>query len=247
MTAMPIANRHPIVPSQVMVRGDSQRWRRNAPLLLSVLLAIACKQGYAQKPPDVTAGEVARLPAYCADSQSFADGGFPEGPLPNQKPWIAKMGHGFWAVHHYCWAMINVNRAMASVVQQTRQYLLSRAIDDCKYVVAHAGSDFVLLPEIYLRMGEYYGRLGQPVAALLHFERSKQTKPDYWPAYLHMAELQAKLGKRAAAVDALSEGLKQVPQQPQLLAAMARLGGKPAGKGMARSSGAASGAGPGAK
>lgn len=206
--------------------------------------ALCCLQSQAQKPPDVTAGEVARLPAYCAHSQSFAGGGFPDGPLPGQKPWIAKMGHGFWAVHHYCRAMVNANRAAVTVAQQAREYLLSRAIDDCKYVIANTSADFVLLPEIYLRMGEYYERLGQPAAALLHFERSQQAKPDYWPAYLHMAELQTKLGKRAAAIEALSEGLKQVPQQAQLQAELARLSGQSAGKGMARASRAASGAAP---
>jgi len=219
-------------------------WRHMLPRFLAMLPAVACLQSQAQKPPDVTAGEVALLPAYCAHSQSFAGGGFPEGPLPGQKPWIAKMGHGFWAVHHYCWAMINANRAAATTGLQAREYLLSRAIDDCKYVVTNTSADFVLLPEIYLRMGEYYERLGQPVAALLHFERSQQTKPDYWPAYLHTAQLQAKLGKRAAAVAAVSEGLKQVPQQAQLQVELARLSGRDAGRGAARASRAASGAAP---
>jgi len=232
------------VPRPTRVKGAIALCRHKVRAVVGVLVALLCMQGHAQKPPDVTPGEVARLPAYCAESQSFAAGGFRGGPLPSQQPWVAKIGDGFWAVHHYCWAMLNANRASTTVVKQTREYLLHKAIDDCKYVVANTGADFVLLPEIYLRMGEYYEQLGQPAPALWHFERSQQTKPDYWPAYLRMAQLQAKLGRRAAAVATLSEGLKQAPQQAQLQAELARIGEPSAGKGRARASRPASGAAP---
>jgi len=200
------------------------RLRRRVSLLLGVTAALSCSPSQAQRPADITAGEMARLPKYCAESQTFATGGFPEGPLPSQKPWIALMGREFWAIHHYCWALVNANRsAAAGVAPQLRDHLLTKAIGDCEYVIQNAAPDFVLLPEIYLRVGEYHERLGRPVIALENFERSRRAKSDYWPAYLHIADLQTRLGNRAAAADALTAGLEQVPGQPQLQAALDRL------------------------
>lgn len=193
------------------------------------LVAVACLvlthgDAMAQKPPNVGPGELARLPEYCAVSQSFAVGGFPEGPLPVQVPWIARMGPAFWAVHHYCWALINAGRAEApGVPRATRDHLLRRAIDDVDYVLRNSPPDFVLAPELFLRNGDYYDKLGLPVQAMEYYELSRRKKPDYWPAYARLAALQARLGKRDIALQVLDEGLAVLPKHPELTAARAAL------------------------
>lgn len=192
------------------------------PLLLS--LGLLCGPVYAQKPPNVGPGEIARLPEYCAVSQSFAEGGFPGGPLPSQQAWIARMGAGFWAVHHYCWALINAGRAEApGTTRATREHLLRRAIDDVNYVLVNSPSDFVLAPELLLRNGDYHDKLGLPVQAMEFYELSRRKKPDYWPAYARLAVLQARLGKRDVAQRVLDEGLAVLPNHPELTAAKAAL------------------------
>jgi len=186
---------------------------------------------HAQKPPNVGPGELARLPAYCPVSQSFAEGGFPQGPLPSQQPWVARMGPGFWAVHHYCWALINAGRAEApGVARAAREHLLRRAIDDVNYVLRNSPADFVLAPELLLRNGDYHEKLGLPVQAMEFYEMSRRSKPDYWPAYTRLAALQGPLGKREVARQVLDEGLAVLPNHPELTAAKSALtqtGGSP--------------------
>ncbi|MBX3601548.1 MAG: tetratricopeptide repeat protein [Rubrivivax sp.] len=192
--------------------------------ILPIWLAMAAGPAQAQMPPNVGPGELARLPEYCPVTQSFAEGGFPSGPLPSQQPWIARMGPGFWAVHHYCWALINASRAEApGVGRAAREHLLHRAIDDVNYVLRNSPADFVLAPELLLRNGDYYEKLGLPVQAMESFELSRRAKPDYWPAYTRLAALQARLGKRDAAIQVLDEGLAILPDHPELSAAKAAL------------------------
>ncbi len=137
------------------------------------------------------------------------------------------MGDTFWALHHYCWALVNANRAMrAGVSPRQRAHLLDVAIADNYYVLQHAARDFPLTPEILLRIGQYHAILGRAALAIEHFEKSRQTKPDYWPAYLEIARVNARIGRRQAAIDVLRAGLSQVPGQPRLLGALSDLGVK---------------------
>lgn len=130
------------------------------------------------------------------------------------------MGPAFWAVHHYCWALINAGRAEApGVPRAMRESLLRRAIDDVNYVLRHSPPDFVLAPELFLRNGDYYDKLGLPVQAMEHYELSRRSKRDYWPAYARLAALQARLGKRDVALQVLDEGLAVLPNHPELTAA----------------------------
>jgi predicted Zn-dependent protease len=85
----------------------------------------------------------------------------------------------------------------------------------------------VLLPEIHLRVGDLLTLLKRPVEALAHFERSMALKPDYWPAYIRLADLNVSLNRRQAAVDVLTDGLTHLPNEPRLLEALNRLKPKP--------------------
>lgn len=200
------------------------RMLRLLALIMPIWLVQASGAAHAQKPPNVGPGELARLPEYCPASQSFAAGGSPDGPLPSQQTWVARMGPGFWAVHHYCWALINATRADApGVARPMREHLLRRAIDDVNYVLRNSPADFVLAPELLLRNGDYHEKLGLPVQAMEFFEMSRRSKPDYWPAYTRLAALQARLGKREAAMQVLDEGLVVLPNHPELSAAKAAL------------------------
>ncbi len=164
---------------------------------------------------------MARLPQYCTDRN---ERNVPENPTPAQAPWVAKMGSAFWAIHHYCWALINANRAEAAGLSpQLRRHLYRWAINDSYYVIKVAAPDFVLLPEIFLRVGQYHVALAEPVEAQDAFNKSRELKPDYWPAYQQLANLNLSLGRRQAAIEVLKEGLERIPGQPALTASLQRI------------------------
>jgi len=190
---------------------------------------LAAGHAAANAPQNITVGELARLPEYCPDAQLFETRGSPNAPTDRQRHWVSVMGPTFWAVHHYCWAVLNSNRSeRAGVNAQQREFLLTTAVADGYYVLNNSTADFPLLPEVLHRVGEYNMRLGRPIQALEHFEKSKQVKFDYWPPYLGIAEVNLQLGRRQLAIDSLTEGLKAVPNEPSLKRALDRIS-KPGG------------------
>jgi tetratricopeptide (TPR) repeat protein len=178
----------------------------------------------ANTPQNITAGEVARLPEYCANAQSFARQGIPDAPSAIQRHWLGLMGTTFWHMHHYCWALVSANRSEdGGLAPNQRVYLLNSAISDANYVLERAPPDFPLLPEIFYRVGQYHLKAGRPVESMSHFNKSRTTKPDYWPPYIELAKISAALGKQQEAVAVLEEGLKLMPDQPQLTEALKRV------------------------
>lgn len=178
------------------------------------------------KPQNVTAGEMALLPEYCPDTQGFQYGDQHYNTSPRAAYWVGLMGKSFWAHHHYCWALIYINRAKAAGLRpQEREALYRWAINDYRYVVQHSTPDFVLLPEVWTRMGEAYVLLGANGSALEAFGAARRIKPDYWPPYVRWAEVLARLGKRTEALAHLEEGLERMPTERALIEAYERLGG----------------------
>jgi tetratricopeptide (TPR) repeat protein len=196
-------------------------WIRKAFVGASLVGAL---QAAAETPQNISRGEVARLPEYCRDTQTFELRGSRDGPTERQRRWVTLVGDSFWGLHHYCWALISANRAeLAGVTPAQRAHLLNSAIADCYYVIDLAPPDMPLLPEIYLRVAQYQLALGRMVDSMQHFERSRQLKPDYWPAYVGLADLNAGLGRREQALQVLDEGLKLMPDEQRLRDARDRI------------------------
>jgi tetratricopeptide (TPR) repeat protein len=142
--------------------------------------------------------------------------------------WVSIMGKGFEHMHHYCRAQTNVLRSRkAGLTMQERTYLREKAVDDYRYVTKNAEPDFILLPEIYTRIGEVEILRGNPADANKAFAQARQMKPDYWPAYSNWAEYLMSHGQRAEALKIVRSGLQQSPDAKVLLELLRILGGKP--------------------
>lgn len=175
------------------------------------------------EPQNITRGEVARLPEFCTDALNPGTG-TRDSPSERQRRWVLVMGIGYWASHHYCWAMINATRASyGGASKAERHHLLHSAIADINYVIQNSQPKFVLLPELYTRIGDYQVQMERPVDAMESYQMAREAKPDYWPAYLRMARVQEGLGQLARAVETLNEGLRATPDQPELLKALSQV------------------------
>jgi hypothetical protein len=198
---------------------SSPRWR-----MALLFLMVATPHTWAQKPEGVTAGEMALLPPYCPDTQLFKYGDRVTNPSPNANFWISKMGTTFWAMHHYCWALIRMNRAkQIGVSAPMREGHIKGALADYEYVLTNATSEFPLSPEILTRMGDAYLLLGATGAAMEVYARARQIKPDYWPPYVAWAEVLVGIGKREEAVALVEDVIKLQPDDPVLQARYKRL------------------------
>lgn len=201
-------------------------WSRGlAAASLAFLAGIAAADN---QPENVTPGEMALLPEYCQDVQGFKYGDASYNTSPRAAHWVNLMGPTFWAFHHYCWALIRIHRSqLPSVKPVIRQGLLRGAIGDLEYVVAHATPKFVMLPEVYLRIGESYVALKDYPAARDAFSRARESKRDYWPPYVRWSDVLMTLGQKDQARAHIEDALRIMPAEPALIAQYQKLGGNP--------------------
>lgn len=174
---------------------------------------------HAFKPANIGAGEIAMLPAYCIDTEGFRYG--PENS-PTQSPrapeWVARMGRSFWAMHHYCWGLINFNRLrFGRANTNNKQYFAKQIVDEYRYVLENSTSDFIMLPEIWARYGEASLLAGDIGGAMDAYAKSRSIKPDYAPAYVQWAEFQMNNGRRDEARALVEQGLLNIPGSKPLL------------------------------
>lgn len=182
------------------------------------------------RPTNVGPGELALLPPYCVDTEGFMYG--PENS-PTQSPrareWVGTMGRSFWSLHHYCWGLVNLNRLRTGKADaKDKQQFASSIVNEYQYVIRNSSPDFILLPEIWTRIGEASLLAGDIGGALEAYATARQIKPDYWPAYTQWAEFLLRYDKKAEAKELVKKGLEQVPDAAPLIALYRRLGGDPA-------------------
>ncbi len=173
-------------------------------------------------PQDITEVEMKLLPRYCPDTATFT-------PNPTREAyWRSVMGKGFSALHHYCWGQITMMRSRkAGLPAHIRQGMWESAVGDYLYVIRNSQADFVLLPEIYTRVGEVELLLAHTDKANNAFARARQLKPDYWPAYSSWVEYLMNTGKRSEALKFVVTGLQHSPEAKVLREQFRLLGGKP--------------------
>jgi len=201
-------------------------------LHVAFALALAGVSGLASASPEnVTDAEMKLLPRYCPDTMGFKYGDAYYNTSPRAGYWVSLMGKSFWAMHHYCWGQITMLRAQkVGVPASTRRAMWESARGDYGYVVNNSPPDFIMLPEIYTRIGEVELLLVHPDKANEAFAQARQLKPDYWPAYSHWAEYLMKIGRRPEAMKIVTSGLEHSPDAKVLLEQYRLLGGKPSGQ-----------------
>ena len=200
-------------------------------LVAAVALAAAAQSRADNVPENMTPGEIALLPPYCA-VRLDADMGQRYRGLQNMTPNVAHfvglMGDSFWHIHHYCWAQIRVNRVIAGRMSPViRHGTLLGAIADYEYVVNNSKPNFVMLPEVFLKIGDTHVLMKNYPKASEAFAKSRSLKPDFWPPYSHWANALELTVSKKAALAHLEEGMRAAPKAAALQAQYKRLGGDP--------------------
>lgn len=167
-----------------------------------------------------TPAELALLPPYCKDAQIIRkvnEGRAVQRDEPIAQHWFGVLGESFWDIHHYCFALTNMNRAERTGNAQEKQTLLRTALPEFDYVLQRAPADMILLPEIHLNKGKVLLRMGQDGAGVAEFEKAIELKPDYWPPYAHLSDYYKDEKNPAKARQILEQGLKANPGSEPLL------------------------------
>jgi len=203
--------------------------RKRLAFFLAASMITVTPAAWADKPLHITDAEMALLPPYCPDTQTFKYGGEASNESPNAPKWVALMGRSFWTMHHYCWALINLGRAQKPMMDANlRRAIRESAIGDMTFVIENSPPDFVMLPEIYTKMGEVLLLLKRPREARDAFDKARALKADYLPPYFHWGEYLRQAGQTAQAREVVTEGLSYSPDAKALQRLLITLGGDPA-------------------
>jgi tetratricopeptide (TPR) repeat protein len=157
--------------------------------------------------------DVALLPAYCRDTQSFAPY---YGSQAGYQARMQQIGPTFHHMHHYCLALVYLNKAAASRNERIKQRYYYGAWQDIDYVLHRAPQDFVLLPEILVKRGVALTHLKKYALAEKSFRQAIEVKRDYWPAYRDLANLYIDTNKPDSARSTLESGLAVVSEKRAL-------------------------------
>ena len=198
-------------------------------ICLVALTLLAPNRAQAGAPSEITDSEVALLPKYCPYTQSFKYGiRAAMQNSPQTENWLQTVGPGFWHLHHYCWALIQIQRSERSTTpRELRKGYRGAALDNLRYVVKNSPPNLVLLPEIFTWIGRMELLLDRPAMAHEAFAKAWETKNDYWPPYFHWAEHLLDKGQRAEATAVARSGLEHAPETKPLIELLKRLGQKP--------------------
>lgn len=208
---------------------EKRIWKRSvtaSALILGMYVGTA-DRSIAGLQGEIKPHEVSVLPEYCRFTITFS----PQfGSKEGTQYWLQQLGDPFKSMHHYCWALIALNRANRfSATQQEKRHNYGSAVSDIDFVLRYAGDDFVLMPEILTRRAEALVKLDEHAGAERDLERAIRIKPDYWPAYAALAESFKAQGKQSRAIQVLKEGIGKAKDPRMLERMLNQFQGRPPG------------------
>ncbi|MCM8620679.1 MAG: hypothetical protein NFW16_02815 [Candidatus Accumulibacter sp.] len=161
----------------------------------------------------MTEAEYVLLPDFCKSQGNVSNQYFNKYySAERTNRWQAIMGTNFHHFHHYCWAIVFINRAYKEKGPKgAGGGALKSAIGDINYVVDRATPDFVLLPEVFSKLGEAYLLANDDTSAEKAFRKAWSINPAYWRAYVWWADRLFRQGKLKEALTVAEEGQKNAP------------------------------------
>lgn len=172
--------------------------------------------------------ELSFLPPYCCKISSN------RARFNEWKKWVRKFeskgarGRDHVHVHHYCEGLLALNRIFRGVGK--RSALLGVAESQFNYMISKCSPKFILMPEIYLKMGITQKLMGKDGEAFKHFLQATKLKRDYVSAYIHIIDFFKEHQNYKKAIETARRGLKYSPNSKLLKAKLAELQSLSTGK-----------------
>ena len=131
--------------------------------------------------------------------------------------WSRKFGGAWQHLHHYCAGLNFINRANRSWDdKENKKFNLNRARTNFEYMVNHTDKSFVLLTDVYYRLGEVYKMRNNFSEASKQYSKSIELNPKYVKPYRGLSDIYIKSGQFDKAIEILEAGLKKKPKSKSL-------------------------------
>jgi len=185
-------------------------------LLGTIFDAHAIPAKYTAYPTDT---ELSTLPPYCRIKLRY------QLDSPEYKSMLESFGPDFLHVHHHCAGLNFINRYYRTSDAADKTFYLQSALTEFGYMVSHAKSEFSLMPDVYLNQAITYSLLKNNAMAINSLDKAISLNPKFTRAYSLLADYQIGLKQGSKALDAVTEGLRQIPDSKFLQKRYLELGG----------------------
>ena len=186
--------------------------------ILCAVLAWVATGAQADQWTKIPDEEIRLLPGYCQVRMQKLNS-------PEYKSLEAAMGPDLLHTHHFCAALVYLKRYYGERNTARRSDHLGKARSNLQYMLDHASPGYVLMPEIYLNMGEVERIAGNPGKARSAYEKSIELAKNSPRAFGALADLLRDGGHRDQALAVVSEGLRHNPEATTLQRRYRDLGG----------------------
>ncbi|NEX22614.1 tetratricopeptide repeat protein [Thiorhodococcus mannitoliphagus] len=184
-------------------------------ILISVatLFSISMNDSRANN-PHASTGELRKLPDWCLHHPSVVGRG---DPSLVKDPTLTRIhASGCGGVHHYCWALVQANRGDIARNSRDRAVNYKLAIPNIEYTLHSSTQSCLLLPTIYMKLGELQAKLGDYSRAVSSYRRVIGKQPQLAMAYYGLSNVYIRQDQYDKAITILESGIKANPNSVPL-------------------------------
>lgn len=165
-----------------------------------------------------TDSEIQAMPPYCAARLK-------KDPAEYRR-WQGILGPDFLHTHHFCYALGFINRHYVARTRLAKATTLNDAMGNLNYMISHASPTYSLMPEVYLNRGLVYSLMKKDAEAINDILKAVELDPRLARGYTLAAEHYTRLKLNDKALAIVTEGLRQIPDNPGLRRLYGKLGGQ---------------------
>lgn len=184
-------------------------------MLVGGMLAAPSLAARWSRPTDM---ELRLLPPYCTAKLKNLPGG--------AQAYAATVGAQYTNIHHYCNGLAFLNRYYRAPMSAEGRSYLAFAVNEFDYMVDHLFPDSPLAPQIYLSRGTALALSKRYPEAARDMAKAVALNPKFAQGYQALADLYSDQHQQAKALETVTDGLRQLPDDPNLKRRYRELGGK---------------------
>jgi len=170
---------------------------------------------------ELSVSDLALMPKYCHGTQAIRT--LSQDPQPIQN-YISIYGNSYTHLHHYCGALVTINKYQFLQDKLLRESKMRYALTDIQYSIDRSDLDFTFLPDMLAAKARVLSILSRNNEAILVLKKAIEIKPDYVPAIAQLSDFFVNQGDKSQAIKVLETGIDNTERATSLIKKLEKLG-----------------------